>query len=311
MRQVFDNRMVAHVWAQQNQGHGRSGNGQFYFNDTTIFSYGAHFPIAKFVTNDKDEKAVLFTNRSSSVTTTQHMSYVRRAIPEGLEVIWVNDPTRTAYENYLKYASDLENALRLLPLIPKRARAKRAAMISDIHTCVIRANRLVEFFSLNANPLSVPEDIEAHAQELAKQVAERKEYQRKLAEEASIKVKEAWKDHLKIDPYQERFLSYGPILMRVTRDGLNIETTRGAVFPLNHGKLAYRMLKAIKASGQEWHRNGKSIHLGHFQIDHVDIDGNVTAGCHQVAWEEIERLGRELGLENTTDEISEEVPSGG
>ena len=47
-RTVFDNSMVAHVWAQQGQDFGRSNNGNLYFEGPTIFSYGSHFPIASF-----------------------------------------------------------------------------------------------------------------------------------------------------------------------------------------------------------------------------------------------------------------------
>lgn len=48
MRTVFTNHMVAHVWAQQNQPHGRSGNGQFFFDGPTIYSYRRSYPIAHF-----------------------------------------------------------------------------------------------------------------------------------------------------------------------------------------------------------------------------------------------------------------------
>lgn len=49
MKTVFDNRMVAHVWAQRTQAYGRSSNGQFYFEAGTLFSYGSHYIVAKFV----------------------------------------------------------------------------------------------------------------------------------------------------------------------------------------------------------------------------------------------------------------------
>jgi hypothetical protein len=36
--------------------------------------------------------------------------------------------------------------------------------------------------------------------------------------------------------------------------------------------------------------------LGHFVLDAVDTNGNATAGCHNVAWEEIERVAILAGV---------------
>src|SRR5258708_2866708 len=70
-RKVFANGMVAHVWAQQTNEEGRSNNGNFYFRGDTIFSYGHHFPIARF---SVDKTVVWFTNATYSVSTSGHVS---------------------------------------------------------------------------------------------------------------------------------------------------------------------------------------------------------------------------------------------
>ena len=63
MQTVFNNSMVAHVWAQQTQAHGRNAGNTFYFEGPTIYSYGEHFPIATFVTTPKG--AQVLTSRAS------------------------------------------------------------------------------------------------------------------------------------------------------------------------------------------------------------------------------------------------------
>lgn len=85
MKKVFANRMVAHVWAQQNQPAGRSGNGQFYFEDVTIYSYGSHFPIATFTTDAHGNRCVLVTTDTYGNTTRRHCSHVDNAL-RGLSV---------------------------------------------------------------------------------------------------------------------------------------------------------------------------------------------------------------------------------
>jgi hypothetical protein len=78
--------------------------------------------------------------------------------------------------------------------------------------------------------------------------------------------------------------------------GNNIETSRGAVFPVDHGKKAFALITACRDKGREYVRNGHTIHLGNFAIDRVTSQGDVHAGCHFVVWPEIEHLARELGL---------------
>ena len=57
----------------------QSGN-NFYFDGDTIYSYGSHFPIARHV-ETKRGRAVLFTTRDYSVTTSGHKWTVLAALP--------------------------------------------------------------------------------------------------------------------------------------------------------------------------------------------------------------------------------------
>jgi len=84
MRRVLrSNADVAHVWAQQVQDEERSGN--MFFEGDTIYSYGHHFPIARFVKKD----VVLFNSNSYSITTSGHQGIVRSAIPRYIKVFEV------------------------------------------------------------------------------------------------------------------------------------------------------------------------------------------------------------------------------
>jgi tetratricopeptide (TPR) repeat protein len=78
--------------------------------------------------------------------------------------------------------------------------------------------------------------------------------------------------------------------------GGTLETSQGAEVPLPHAIRAFRFLKAVRARGTAWTRNGRTIRVGHFQVDRIDSDGSFVAGCHAFAWGEVERLARDLGL---------------
>ncbi len=85
-----------------------------------------------------------------------------------------------------------------------------------------------------------------------------------------------------------------PIRLRIK--GEELQTSRGAILPLAHAVKAFRTIKRLHDKGQAYQRNGHTIHLGHFAIDAVDGQGNVTAGCHNVTWEEIERVATLAGV---------------
>lgn len=79
--------------------------------------------------------------------------------------------------------------------------------------------------------------------------------------------------------------------------GGDVETSKGARVPLDHvRRIAPRLLRMLR-EGSEWHRNGESIRVGHFQIDEVRSDGTVRAGCHTFDRSEIERFAAVIGIE--------------
>ena len=82
----------------------------------------------------------------------------------------------------------------------------------------------------------------------------------------------------------------GGAALRIIGDTL--ETSHGASVPLAHAVKAFRFVKLIKERGETWARNGKTIRVGHFQIDRIESDGSFVAGCHTIAWPEVERAAR-------------------
>lgn len=72
---VFRNSMVAHVWAGQRHAHGRSHNGQYYFEGRTLYSYGPHFVVGVVM----PDGVTLVTTDKYSVTTSRHVALARQA----------------------------------------------------------------------------------------------------------------------------------------------------------------------------------------------------------------------------------------
>jgi len=283
-RTVYPVDMVAHLWAHKSQDFARNPGHNFYFHGDTIYSYGSHFPIARHVTR-KGRGAVLFTTQSYSVTTAGHISVVAGACRH-LTVFHVADVTASRPQ-FAEYRS------RYMALVAKyaKARTRKPEILACLRELVSEANQFADFFGLRAR-LTLPDDLTAmiaECQAIEKRERERKQREERKREREAQERLQKW-----VDGQSDYCPSYGPIRLRIVGDEL--QTSRGARVPLAHAVKAFRVIKRLHDKGQTYERNGHTIHLGHFALDAVDSAGNVRAGCHEVAWDEIARVATLAGV---------------
>lgn len=97
---------VAHAFAthgMDKDAYGEKGN--MFFEGNTIYSYGRHFPIARFI----NYNTILFTLDGYSISTSKHISYVRGACSH-LNLIYcysIDNPL----ENYERFKRDIDEQL--------------------------------------------------------------------------------------------------------------------------------------------------------------------------------------------------------
>lgn len=282
-RTVYPNDMVAHIWAHQSQDQARSNNGNLYFEGDTIYSYGSHFPIARHV-----DGVVLLTTDSYSVTTSAHVSRVAGACSH-LTVFHVLHVCGHRHsDNFANYERRIEEALT------KAARARTSTdwHLADAANLVAEANRYIALFRPGVPPLTMPDNLDevrARAKRLAAEQAERTRRDNALRRERMAEDAQRWKDG-----EEKTMWGHPDTFMRIRGDV--IETSKGAEFPVEHGRKAFGVIKRCHDAGKTYQRNGHSVPLGHFVIDSIDREGNVTAGCHFVKWTEVARVADLLGL---------------
>lgn len=287
--------MVAHLWANQSQDEARNPGDTFYFDGDTIYSYGAHFPIACHV-KTKRGKVVLFTTQSYSVSTNRHIHMADGACSH-LTVFYVHDPTETdRRKQFNEYRDRLKSAMRSYV----RARSQRPWWKKQMAKTVKEANDFAKFFGLRLRlkVLANAEVMEAECKAIDKrETAKRKretakrERERKEREREQVAILGNWVEG-QSTPTQ--YFGDLPVRLRI-RDG-NLETSHGAVVPLKKAIKAYRIIKRLYDKGEPYQRNGHTIHIGQFPLDAVDVQGNVTAGCHTVEWSEIARIAELAGV---------------
>lgn len=285
-RAVYPVDMVAHLWAHKSQDFARNPGHNFYFRGDTIYSYGSHFPIARHVTR-KGRSAVLFTTQSYSVTTAGHISMVAGACRH-LTVFHVADVTGSdCRKQFAQYRAEY------MGLVGKyaKARQRKPEHLDALRRLVEEANGYAAFFGLRAR-LTLPDDLTAmiaECQAIDKRERERKQREERKREREAQERLQKW-----VDGQSDYCPSCGPIRLRIVGDEL--QTSRGARVPLAHAVKAFRAIKRLHDKGQTYERNGHTIHLGHFALDAVDSAGNVRAGCHEVAWDEIARVATLAGV---------------
>src|ERR1039458_8978851 len=296
MRHVYPNHEIPHLWAHQSQDKARNSTGSLYFEGMTIYSYGSHFPIARHVTNARGEKAVLFTTVNHSVTTTGHCSTVAHAIPPNIPVFHVPH-LRNSWDELPDNADNVESYVRRISEL--LGKAKRARVNRDWHQREALALReqlrgYVAFFDLIA---ALPEsneldELEAWIREHEAEERQRREEAARIAERVRRRDQaEQIQRFLAGDPYPSYVAGVSPML-RVVGD--EVETSLGARFPRAHAIRGLAFVRKVRASGQEYVRNGHTIHLGNYVIDRIDSDGSVHAGGHVVRGEAIERIAPQL-----------------
>lgn len=296
MKTVFDNRQVAHVWAQQRQEEGRGSN--FYFEGPTIYSYGRHFPIASF-RKYKGRTCVLFTSDKRSISTSRHISYARQAIPRDVPVfivadtgfVWGNEKLPASVHNANKehYKARIASVLETAARSRSPARTLQEAM--DARAYHAEANAYAQFFGLTwrLRPPKIDEKALAVLREKYKAASKKlkEERKRKEAEAEAYKQQSIaeWRKGEGRTPQFAGSIYADDAILRYNSQQRRVETSKGAHVP---GASALRACRIIMNGPTSWgdsHGEG-AIRVGEFLITAVR-DNKVIAGCHRIPMAEV------------------------
>jgi len=178
-----------------------------------------------------------------------------------------------------------------------KSRGRKAFISSQLTELIEEANTYAEFFGLKTR-LFLPNDMQAECERI--QERDREKQRKRKAKQERERIQHDKEILEKVDKWATGETDYismtfenAPIRLRV-KDNL-LQTSLGAQVPLDHAIKAFRILKRLRNQGETYQRNGHTIHLGHFALDSFEND-TVKAGCHRVAWDEIERVATLAGV---------------
>lgn len=300
-KHVYNTGQLPHLWFHKVQGSARNAQGNLYFQNETIYSYGSHFPIARHVTRGK-KSAVLMTTRTYSVTTSGHCSAVRCAIPSGVLVFHV--PNVFTSDTYASndHASNLSDYVkRVDTCLGKCARARQSYTKEWSHGRAVElraeSREYAKFFKLALPKIAPIPDLDSNALKAIKAKEAQKSAQ-KAAEEKARKAELAKQEKELADKWRKgevnQTLYNTPPMLRLSPDKSEVQTSLGARVPVASAIALLDTVRKVVARGERFVSNGHSIHIGAYKVDSIEVNGELHAGCHVVSFQEIERLAPEL-----------------
>jgi len=272
MKRVHTPENVAHLFANQLQSEARTQAGNFYFNQSMIFSYGSHFCIARHI----DNNTLLFTERNYSNSTAKHIAHVKNA-SNHLYKIYCYNPTGTHLDNFNYWIREAEFNIDKL-----KAARKPEIYIFELQSIKNKAERYANFFNIEI-PLQLKKALEItekaqileyleqkdaiiKADKLKKEKARKKEHATEL---------KAWRNFEK----SSLFLRDGFDYLRYNKEKQRFETSQRVEIPLALGLKLYDKIK-----------NGVQFEK---VLDYTVKEINKTfiqVGCHKITIKEINTI---------------------
>lgn len=310
MQTVFTNSECAHIWSTQSQDHGTTSNGNLYFNNDTIYSYGSHFPIARFIDSD----TVLFTTKHYSMTTNQHMSLVWQAIPRYIKIFYVPYIENINYyhiENIKYIASEVSEYIR------KGTYSRQNCQSNYWQYAINEIDKLHEYakyfkqignIKLNKGLSEVYnydiEDLQRLADNMQAKIQRYESEKNCIQDEKNRQNIETEKQNIAIWKTGDTTYSYFPYsrytYLRIKDN--KIETSKGANIPIIGCRRIWQLIQSIIngdctfnqiQSTDIYSKINKAFYPYH--LHNIDSTGNITVGCHYIPYTELEDIARQLG----------------
>jgi hypothetical protein len=289
-----DRQQVAHYWANNVQSEGKAGN--LFFEGEKIWSYGAHFCVARRLPGGM----FAITTRGYSPSTERHISIVRQACPSG-RIVYCNDPDESAAVNMGKARAAINGAIAESETTRRiqqktrdghKARALRLAEQANAYLAALPENERGDVLPIDTTDL---ESIRAHFVRIEQEQEARKLERERIALHAAETNIKIWRSG---GPGYD--LWNLPAMLRLWTTTLAnmepatvVQTSKGAEIPVEDARKLWPMIQRVM-SGERDYTPGEA--LGVYRLTRINRDGSIVVGCHNIAFAEIEGIAKQLGL---------------
>lgn len=275
----LNNREVCHRWANCTD---QNNTGSNLFNEgRRLYSYGHHFLLAELFPHSSRGDIALVNEQNYSSTTAKHKRYALDALASTWRYIEVPRPgPETAADHAVNIAHLIANQNNALIKL-SRARIRAQWYIDTIDQNAADYAAYVKRFPESKKAGKLPKIKAADMAEykkLANIYRDREEKARAIREQVR-----AEKDAANLAAWRRgennQTFYYMPIALRLSADGLQVQTSRGASVDVD----AARKLYHAWASGANIH----GLTIGSYTITSASRE-HVTIGCHEISAAEID-----------------------
>lgn len=303
MKTIFKFTEIAHIWAHKSAPSGKSP-GAVSFDGDVIYSYRT--AMARHVEH-KGKAAIVFNVTTYSVSTSKHQGRIHMAI-NGLDVpvfrvdgqdyesqLHFGASGVALFEHFIQKAAQCLKDSQQPRIRPHTVEAHKGRAAHNLE----QARAVAAFYGLrkkvDEKAIERLATAKARAEKRERIAREKREKEERAEQEANY---EAWKRGEKPAPDWSSYFnaSLFPVAFRVERGNVEgcepeLVSTLGARVPLQAARVAYRF--AMSKRGQAWRENGETYEVGHYRLNAINEHG-IVAGCHRIAWAELERLASVL-----------------
>jgi hypothetical protein len=265
-----------------------------FYEDNTIYSYGRHFPIAKFITNSKGIEFIAFNKTSYSNTTAKQQRHVLNAIPRNITTIYCKNLECSFLGHYKNILDKLKGAEKLLN-DAKKAIKYKMQYINNAQSELNAFNQYVNYFEINTSEyvgtyenidkmyINVSNDIETFINSDEYKTWMANTEKRKNDEIAKLLIKQS-ENIQKFRNFETMYVYALPYnLLRYNKEQNEVQTSSGVKISLPVFMRYYNKLK-----NNELNKGEKIENYTYLGKD----DKTVFVGCHTIELNEIENLIR-------------------
>lgn len=274
---------VAHAFATHGMDSDNwGGSGSMFFDDSTIYSYGRHFAIAKFIAHD----VLLFVDHTYSNSTSKHIGHTSSATSQYTK-LYVNDPHASLMTNISKAENEIEQHVRLIGGAKRGGRREwydavnaKIGHLKAIRNYLLSLANDNEYFQENQACIGRIDTIinnfdgltKDNKSDFAQKLIERE--QQRQVEMAKLEAKQAKERTIKFMNGEINHFASQYQIMRV--EGDNVRTSLNIILSVDVVKRAYELYKRSELEKvEQWKvlsNDGKVIRIGCHVFEKKYID---------------------------------------
>jgi hypothetical protein len=279
MKKVYTNSVdVIHLFAQRSQNEARCSN--VFFNQNKIYSYGRHYLLGEFITNKKNDFAIMINDSGYSSTTSKHIQQLTQATRQHKQFFTtqtdLNKVLFSIENNVKKLQTARKKDLYILPALNLFDKLNEFISWTGNNNLKkdIRYKKIVSLVKV-LNGGNLAEYLKKENARIKSEAKKEAQKQKEILDKNIIDFKNFDRDY--INNTNEDYL-------RLNLETQNVETSQGVKVSIKEAAMLYKMILAG--------RDIKGVQISNYTV--ISINGVLKIGCHNINIKSMHEIGSQI-----------------